>query len=97
MPSTLSLILPKRRERAPQELLPAMPPMVQRVAVEGSTGKNQPSAFTRVFNPFQHHAGLDGDRSGLRVVGDDPVEMARAIDHEAAPDGLAVLGGAAAA
>jgi hypothetical protein len=26
-----------------------MPPMVQRVAVEGSTGKNQPSAFTRVF------------------------------------------------
>ena len=24
--------------------------MVQRVAVEGSTGKNQPSAFTRVFN-----------------------------------------------
>jgi hypothetical protein len=49
MARTLSLILPKRSERAPQELLPAMPPMVQRVAVEGSTGKNQPSAFTRVL------------------------------------------------
>ena len=26
-----------------------MPPMVQRLAVEGSTGKNSPSALTRAF------------------------------------------------
>ena len=29
----------------PQELLPAMPPMVQRDCVDGSTGKNSPCGF----------------------------------------------------
>ena len=29
-------------EREPQELLPAMPPMVARLAVDGSMGKNRP-------------------------------------------------------
>ena len=62
----------------------------------GFHGKEPAVGLHPRVQPFQHHAGLDGDRSGLRVVGNDPVEMARAIDHEAAPDGLAVLGGAAA-
>jgi hypothetical protein len=39
---TLSRIVPKRRERAPQELLPAMPPSVAREAVETSTGNQSP-------------------------------------------------------
>src|SRR5579875_3708214 len=30
----------------PQELLPAMPPMVQRACVEGSTGKKRPCGFS---------------------------------------------------
>ena len=33
----------------PQELLPAMPPMVQRAWVEGSTGKNSPCARSAAF------------------------------------------------
>ena len=37
-------------ERAPQELLPVMPPMVQRLAVEGSTGKNSPSRLSRALS-----------------------------------------------
>ena len=34
----------------PQELLPAMPPMVQRAQVEGSTGKNSPCRFSWSFS-----------------------------------------------
>ena len=48
--STLSTILPKCSERAPDELFPAIPPMVQREAVEGSTGKNSPSLRSWSFS-----------------------------------------------
>ncbi len=34
---------------APQELLAAMPPMVQRAWVEGSTGKNSPCGLSAAF------------------------------------------------
>ena len=34
----------------PQLLLPAMPPMVQRAQVEGSTGKNLPCGFSASFS-----------------------------------------------
>ena len=34
----------------PQELFPAMPPMVQRCQVEGSTGKNTPCARSASFS-----------------------------------------------
>jgi hypothetical protein len=34
----------------PQELFPAMPPMVQRAQVEGSTGKNSPCGFSASFS-----------------------------------------------
>ncbi len=37
-------------ERAPEELFAAMPPSVQRVAVEGSTGKKSPSFARRAFS-----------------------------------------------
>ncbi len=43
MPVTLCTMLPYRMERAPDELLAVMPPMVARSAVDGSTGKNSPS------------------------------------------------------
>ena len=37
--STLSTVLPPSRECVPQELLPIIPPMVQRLCVEGSGAK----------------------------------------------------------
>ncbi len=47
--------------------------------------------------PFQHVARLDRDGAGLRVVGADAVEVARAVEDEARSDRLAVLRGAAPA
>ena len=38
-----------------------MPPMVQRLAVEGSTGKNRPSRLQPGIEPLEHDAGLDRD------------------------------------
>ena len=38
-------------EREPQELLPAMPPMVARLAGETSTGKKSPRGLSQAFSP----------------------------------------------
>ena len=65
MAVTLSDILPKRRERAPEELLPAMPPKVQRLAVEGSTGKKRPSDSETRVELFEDEAGADGCGLGV--------------------------------
>ena len=46
---TLSTIIPYRIERAPAELLPAMPPMVARLEVDTSTGKKSPCGERRSF------------------------------------------------
>ena len=43
-----------------------MPPMVQRLAVEGSTGKNSPSRLSRRVQLLEHDAGLDRDRCAPR-------------------------------
>jgi hypothetical protein len=39
---TFERINPYRMDRAPQLLFPVMPPMVARLAVDTSTGKNKP-------------------------------------------------------
>ena len=43
-----------------------MPPMVQRLAVEGSTGKNRPSFFTW---PFSASSTMPGATETVRAAG----------------------------
>ena len=46
---TLSAISPYRIDFDPHELLPAIPPIVHRALVLGSTGKNSPDGFNAAF------------------------------------------------
>ena len=81
----------------PQELLPAMPPMVQRAWVEGSTGKNSPCGAQRGVQVAQHDARLDQRGARLGIDMQHAAQIFRAIDHQRAVDRLAALAGAAAA
>ncbi|MDF9863399.1 hypothetical protein M2437_002381 [Methylorubrum pseudosasae] len=73
-------------------------------AADGAAGRGrgldreEPTVgFQPCVEALQHVAGLDSDRACFRVVGEHAVEVARAIDHEAGADRLAVLRGATAA
>ncbi len=81
----------------PQELLPAMPPIVQRAWVDGSTGKEQSVGAQRVVEVAEDEARLHqgGPRLGIDVQ--DAAQVLGAVDHQRAVDRLAALAGAAAA
>ena len=54
-----STVLPAITECGPQELLPIMPPSVQRECVAGSGREGEAVRFGRVAQRVAHHAGLD--------------------------------------
>ena len=84
-------------EREPHELLPAMPPMVARLAGETSTGKKSPLGFSQAFSPVEHDAGLDRDAPRLLVETDHPVEVPAGVDDHRFADRLSALRRAGAA
>jgi hypothetical protein len=79
----------------PQELLPAMPPMVQRAQVEGSTGIELAVGLQRVVQRAEAMPG------STRAVSPSTEQHARrclrAVQHERAVTVLAALAGAGAA
>ena len=95
MARTLSTVFPKRSDRAPDELFPHIPPMVQRDAVEGSTGKNRPS-LQKVVQRVQDGAGPDAHCPRRGIIIRHAVEMPGHVQDQAIPDRLAVLGRAPA-
>ena len=80
----------------PQELLPAMPPMVQRAWVEGSTGKEQFVAAQTAIQVAQNEAWFNQGGPRLGIDMQDAAEMFRAIDHQGPVHRLATLARAAA-
>ena len=60
-------------EWAPQELLPAMPPMVQRAWVEGSTGKNSPCRRSSVFRVPRVRRRSGGSAVARAAMGFDEI------------------------
>ena len=82
---------------APQELFAAMPPMVQRAWVEGSTGKNSLCCFSAALRCASTMPGwtvaVAAAVSRLRI----PLRCLEQSQHDGAVDGLAALAGAAAA
>ena len=93
----LSTVVPAITECGPQELLPIMPPSVQRECVAGSGAKVRPCASAAVAQRIAHHAGLDARAPRLRVDRQHLVEVLRAVDHHRHVDRLAVERGGAAA
>jgi hypothetical protein len=95
MDRTLSAISPYRIDFDPQELLPAMPPMVQRAQVDGSTGKNIPPGFNASLSAPSAMPG--STRYGVALYRQDLPQVLGAVDDQRAVDGLAALAGPAAA
>ena len=61
-----STVLPAITECGPQELLPIMPPSVQRECVAGSGAKVRPCALGGLAQRVAHHAGLDAREARRR-------------------------------
>jgi hypothetical protein len=88
--------MPKRREPLPAELLPTIPPIVARLLVEVSGPNIRPKGAAPV-EVVLHHARLHAGRPRLGVEVEDPVHVAREVQHDAGPDGLPRQRGAGAA
>ena len=75
-----------------------MPPMVQRLAVDGSTGKNSPSLRSRAFRRSSTTPGAtDTVPRRRRRRRATALKCRLQVEDEAVADRLAVLRGAAAA
>ena len=61
-PITLSAVLPYPRARGPQALFPIIPPMVQRLWVDGSGPKRNPCGAAADCSAELNHAWLDSCR-----------------------------------
>ena len=79
----------------PQELLPAMPPMVHRAWVEGSTGKNTPCRRNSVFSAPSVMPGSTRTEPGGGIDLQHAAQELRAIHHQRPVHGLPALAGPA--
>ena len=85
------------QRRPPQELLPAMPPMVAREDGGDVDRKPQPVRLELAVELVEHDARLDRAACALDVEIEDAGQVFGAVDHQRGADGLPGLRGAAAA
>ena len=71
-----------------------MPPIVARLAVDGSTGKNSLCGRSDAVEAVEHDPGLDPDAPRRDIDRDDPVHVPAAIEDEGAGHRLPALRGA---
>ena len=85
-------------EWLPQELLPSMPPIVQRLCVAGSGPKNKPACcLGRFAEMIEHASRLNVAEPLLRVDIDDMVHVLREVHHHGHIAALPSQAGSAAA
>ena len=84
-------------ELAPQELLPTMPPIMARLAVEVSGVKNRPCGWSARLSSLRTTPGCTRTRRLGGVDRDDAVQVAADVDHDAGADHLAGERGAGGA
>ena len=78
----LSTVLPASSECVPHELLPIMPPSVQRLCVDGSGPKVSWWRSARVAKRVEHDARLHPRESIAGIELEDPVHVLREVEHD---------------
>ena len=78
----LSTVLPASSECVPQELLPIIPPSVQRLCVEGSGPNVSWCSSAAVAQRVEHDARLHAREPLARVQLEDLVHVLREIEHD---------------
>ena len=89
MAETLSEVRPYPSAREPQALLPIIPPMVQRVWLEGSGPNRNPWGTVARLQHRLDDAWFDDRGAAVWVDGQNPVHVAAEIHHHPGPDGVA--------
>src|SRR5947199_10310032 len=92
--STLSAVAPATIECTPQELLPSMPPSVQRLCVAGSGPYVRSCASACSPQPVEHEARLDPRPPGVRVELDQSAQVLAEADQHGLVDRLPGKAGA---
>ena len=77
----LSTVLPAISAWTPHELLPIMPPSVQRLCVAGSGAKVRWCTSAASRSAIEHDAGLHARDLRRRIEREDAVQVLREIDH----------------